>query len=200
MEVVPEEAISMIKKAKTNYRVSQDTVIISKLNIRRFFSAPSCSYSTGEEQRDINDAAARTAQPDQHQRSVEEPEAASLLFHQMSCLQPPTTRHVCARFCGSQRQILGESGVFTTWHKWEFSFSWFVSTAATHKPIFFTQVIFDITMPYKYLQLVWHMTFQKQEQLCNYGFALYTSSGNHKMYLRWFAVYAILSNTQTSLP
>lgn len=64
MEVVQEEAINAIKKAKRNHWVSQDIVIISKLNIRRFFSAPSCSYSTGEEQRDINDAVARTAQPD----------------------------------------------------------------------------------------------------------------------------------------
>lgn len=92
MEVVPEEAISMIKKAKRNYGVSHDIAIISKLNIRRLFSAPSCSYSTGEEQRDINDAVARTAQPDQHQRSVEGPEAASLLLHQAPCLQPPTHR------------------------------------------------------------------------------------------------------------
>lgn len=40
MEVVPEEAISTIKKAKRNNWVSRDTVIISKLNIRRYFFCP----------------------------------------------------------------------------------------------------------------------------------------------------------------
>lgn len=113
---------------------------------KEIFSAPSCSSSTGEEQRDINDTVARTAQPDQHQRSVEEPEATSLLLHQAPCLQPPTARNICCTFCRSQRQILEESWVFTTWCKWEFSFSWFVNTAATHKPIFFTRR-WSLTLP-----------------------------------------------------
>lgn len=56
------------------------------------------AHTVGEEQRDINDAVARTAQPDQHQKSVEEPEAASLLLHQALCLQPPTARNICCKY------------------------------------------------------------------------------------------------------
>lgn len=38
------------------------------------------------------------------------------------------------------------------------------------------------------------MMFQKQEEHCNYGFVLYVSTSDHKIYLRLFAVYAILSS------
>lgn len=63
LEIVPERATSMVKKAKRNY---WDIAFSSKLlknSLNWDFSALSCWYSIREEQRGINDAVARTAQP-----------------------------------------------------------------------------------------------------------------------------------------
>lgn len=148
MEVVPEEAISMIKKAKRNYGVSHDIAIISKLNIRRLFLPQAVHTALGK-----NKGTLMMLLHVLHSlTSIRE--VLKGLRLPVSCStrrpvssHPPTARNICCRFCRSQRQILEESWVFTTWCKWEFSFSWFVNTAATHKPILFT-LRWSLTLPF----------------------------------------------------
>lgn len=143
MEVVPEAAIRTIKKAKRNW-VTQDIVIISRLNIRRLFLPQAVHTAQGK-----NKGTLMTLLHVLHSltsiRSAEEPEATSLLLHQMPCLQPPTTQHLL-QVPLKPAPNTPESWVFTTWCKWEFSFSWFVNTAATHKSIFFI-LRWSLTLP-----------------------------------------------------
>lgn len=79
----------------------------------------------GEEQRDTDDAGARTAEPDQDQGRVKGPEDTSLLLHQLPHLQPPTPRDICCGHRGTAEAKHWKVKVFAIQWEWELSFSWF---------------------------------------------------------------------------